>query len=320
MTDSLALPDPKKNPEDGKPKTGKMVAVALGTIGVIALVYWLTMGEAKADEPAPSPEPKPDPGPQPGPEELYVSDDCKTVVEGSNWWLGWAKEPIIEAVYGGMGGPLLSNDPNVLNRSTNVVVRAILQPWTDCAVKIPWSDWYVASNPVPVPQEGQNSAQFLQLMDNHRDTFVAELVQSIQQYPQLNAIVGKISTGIMAVFLDRYKYDPTNLEGTDLGGSVGKLNTQQKARLMKMGYAITDEVIEWFQADFNTVMQTWVGTEWFIAGMDVPASNEMDNVTDDALAFAFRSSKGIPWQAMVAQSTGVSSDGSPPKQQPDATV
>lgn len=317
MSHQLQIPERKKNQElPGENKTGKMVAVAVGTVAVVGLIYWLTMGEAKAADTGPV-EPVDPVDPDPGPLELYVSPDCKTVKEGSNWWLGWAGERITEAVYQGLGGPLLSNDPNVLNKSTNVVVRSILQPWTDCAVKVPWSDWYVADVPVPTPQQGQTLGSFLQQMDNHRDSFVDnKLVPSIQQYPQLNAMIGKISTGITAVFLDRYNYDPANLDGADLGGSQGLLTATQKSRLMKMGYAITDQAIELFQSDFNVIMMEWVGGEWYGVGMDIPVTNVMDNKTDDALAFAFRSSKGIPWQAMVAQATGLGPDGQPPKQQP----
>lgn len=304
----------KENPEDGN----KTVMYVVGGLAVAAFAYWYFTREVKADEP-PAEELPPEEGP--APEELLVSADCMKVQVGDLWSANWLQPRIIEAVYSGMGGPILSNDPDVLNTSMNAVARDMLQPWTTCGAKVPWPDWYVGSNPVPVPEAGQDRAQFFKLMENHRDAFATQLGASIAQYPQLNELIGEIGRLVEQVYLDRYHYDQQVLiqGGQDLGGSQGKLSPVQKNRLRAMGYDITDQVIELFQSDFNSVMMTWVGPEWFI-DMSLEPTNEMDNGTDDSIEFAWRASahRGVAWLGMVSEATGFGANNEPPKDAPNA--
>jgi hypothetical protein len=306
-----------KDPEDGN----KTVMYVIGGLAVAALAYWYFTREAKAEPKAIVEEETPPVEDEPGAEELLISADCMTVKVGAKWSAEWLQPRIIQAVYSDMGGPILSNDPEVLNASMNAVARDMLQPWTTCGAKVPWPDWYVASNPVPVPEEGQARAQFFQLMENHRDAFADQLGASFTQYPQLNELIGEIGRLVEQVYLDRYGYDQEVLiqGGTDLGGSQGKLSTVQKTRLRAMGYEITDEVIELFQSDFNSVMMTWVGGEWFI-DMFLEPTNEMDNATDDSIEFAWRASanRGVAWLGMVSQATGFGANNEPPKEAPTA--
>lgn len=311
--------DRKENQEEEEGKS-KVVLYVIGGLAVAGFAYWYFTREAKA-EPKAIVEEIPPPEDEPGAEELLISPDCKTVKVGAQWSTKWLQPRIIQAVYSDMGGPILSNDPDVLNTSMNAVARDMLQPWTTCAVKVPWPDWYVASNPVPVPEEGQPRAQLFQLMENHRDAFADQLGASIAQYPQLNQLIGEIGRLVEQVYLDRYHYDQLVLikGGTDLGGSQGKLSTVQKNRLRAMGYDITDEVIELFQSDFNSVMMTWVGPEW-VNDMYLEPTNEMDNGTDDSIEFAWRASanRGVAWLGMVSQATGLGANNEPPKDAPTA--
>lgn len=315
MPDTFSYPQRAKNPED----TGQKVAIGVGIALAIAAAYWLTMGEAKAATGTTPPPPPPPPTPEPGPDELYVSPDCKVVKRGATWIENWAVPRINEAVYAGRGLPLLSNTPGVLNNSLNAVVRDMLQPWTDCAVKLPWADWYVADQPVPVPQQGQNRAQFYQLMDNHRDAFVAQLATSLEQFPQLNGLVQDLGNVNMNVFLDRYHYVPGYVGIEEAPYTESGMSTSQNNMLRSMGYNINANVVELFQSEFNTVMDAWVG-DWYTTSKDIPVDNKLDNQTDDALKFAYRSStkSGVPWVAMVAQSMGAGPNGEPPKDAPNA--
>jgi len=312
MPDALTY-NRKENQEEGGGKTAMYV---VGGLAVAALAYWYFTREAKADEPK-ALEEEEEPEPEPGADELYVSPDCKVVKVGSNWIEGWAAPRITQAVYAGRGLPLLSNSPAVLNNSMNAVVRELLQPWTDCAVKVPWADWYVAEHPVPVPQEGQGNAQFYQLMDNHRDAFVTQLVASLQQYPQFNGVVQDLSTVTLNVFLDRYNFIPGYVGIEEDAYTESGMSTAQNNMLRSMGYNIHASVVELFQVEFNIVMDAWVG-KWYEMGMDIPVDNKLDNKTDDALQFAHRASSqsGVPWAAMVAQATEAGPGGLPPKEAP----
>ena len=319
MPDALTYSkDRKTNQEEGGGKTAMYV---VGGLAVAALVYWLATREAKADEPAPEPEPEPEPTPEPEPgaNELYVSPDCKVVKVGSTWIDNVAVPSIQAAVYNGRGLPLLSNAPSVLNNSMNAVVREVLQPWTDCAVKVPWADWYVAESPVPVPEQGQSRAQFYQLMDNHRDVFVTQLATSLQQYPQFNGIIQDLSTLNLNIFLDRYHFVPGYVGIEEAPYTESGMSTAQNNMLRSMGYNINANVVELFQSEFNTVMEVWTDA-WYNAGMDIPVDNKLDNQTDDALQFAHRASSksGVPWVSMVAQAKGSGPNGEPPKEAPNA--
>lgn len=276
---------------------------ALAAIGLLVF----TMG--KDDE-----EERPDDDDDVGPLELYVSDDCKTVEEGSDWFVGWAGPRIREAVYTGEGFPLVANDTAAMGQSINGVVRDVLEPWTDCGSEVPWVDFFIEQVPLPMPLLGETRGAFYGRMEDHFKKYGVLQSASNTEFPQLNQLIANLAAAVMAVYLDRYHFDPNNLRGNAVGGSAGKLNPDQRATVLALGYDDDDNVILLFQQHFNAVMTEWVGPEWVVE-MFLEETNEMDVPTSNALKFAARTvTPNIPWQAFVAQAIGTGPNFQPPKE------
>ncbi len=288
-------------------KQDQMV-IGVAAVAAIGLLVF-TMG--KDDEE----EERPDDEDEVGPLELYVSDDCKTVEEGSNWFVGWAGPRIREAVYAGAGLPLVTNDNRSMGNSINGVVRDVLAPWTDCAkYDLPWVDFFIESTALPMPELGESRGAFYGRMEDHFKAYGVIQSKSNTEFPQLNQLIANLAAATMAVYLDRYHFDPNNLRGESVGGSAGKLTPDQRATVLALGYDDDDNVLLLFQQHFNAVMTEWVGPEWVI-DMFLEETNEMDTPTSNALKFAGRTvTPNVPWQAFVAQAVGSGPNFQPPKE------
>jgi len=287
-------------------KQDQMV-IGVAALAAIGLLVFTMGGDDEGEEPVVEDDV--------GPLELYVSDDCKTVEEGSDWFVGWAGPRIREAVYAGAGVPLVGNGNAMANDSINAVVRDVLEPWTDCGKsELPWVDFFIQDVPLPMPLLGETRGAFYGRMEDHFKGYAVIQSASNTDYPQLNQLIANLSAAVMAVYLDRYHFDPNNLRGGAVGGSAGKLTPDQRATVLALGYDDDDNVLQLFQQHFNAVMTEWVGPEWVIE-MFLEETNQMDVPTSNALKFAARTvTPNIPWQAFVAQAIGSGPNFQPPKE------
>jgi hypothetical protein len=231
--------------------------------------------------------------PTAGAAALQISNDCKTVVIGPQWWADVAQPRAAQLVAQGVGvNPYTSSNAE---RSLDAAVRTIVAESTGvaCINDAPWLDRYIKTHPIPVASADDTREMYLFQLKQWDDIWNSVISGWAAAHPAVFDLFKKVGSLVLVTWANGANVNPLTVGAPGTLPAKSKATPADKLALQELGYSIVPGIVETFQFDYNLVQNYRTDFGWANAGLQIKEDDVVGSETREALQEALMLDAGL---------------------------